>query len=152
MKKTKLTPVFMFMITFVSGLILTWFYPYHLSSYIDGSVVRLTGISLLVCSLILNVLAYREFKKSYTPYEPFMEPKKLIENGIFSLSRNPVYLALVLSQAGLAFIFDMMWLILTTLLLWILLDSIIVRDEEKLLEITFLGRYKKYKRKTRRWL
>jgi protein-S-isoprenylcysteine O-methyltransferase Ste14 len=118
----------------------------------ESAMVRLTGISLLVCSLILNVLAYREFKKSHTPHAPFMEPKKLIEHGVFSLSRNPVYLALVLSQSGLAFVLDMMWPLFSTGILWILLDVFIVRDEENMLEMTFLNRYKNYKRKTRRWL
>ena len=152
MKITRPTPSSIFLITFVIGLLLTWIYPYHMSSYMDSSMVRLTGISLLLCSLVLNVLAYHEFKKSLTPYEPFMKPSKLIQDGIFSLSRNPVYLALILSQSGLAFVLDTIWLLVTTVILWILLDTIIVRDEENLLEMTFLNRYKNYKRKTRRWL
>ena len=152
MKITRLTPASMFMITFFSGLMLTWLYPYHISAHMDSSLVRITGISLLVCSLILNLLAYREFKKSHTPHAPFMEPRKLIVNGIFSLSRNPVYLALVLSQSGLAFVFDMMWLILTTLILWIFLHTIIIPDEETMLKEMFYKEYNNYTKRTRRWI
>jgi len=103
-------------------------------------------------SFILNILAYREFKKSLTPYEPSLRPKVLIKNGVFSISRNPVYFALVLSECGLAFVFDSLWFLFTAVLLWVLLDSVIVPAEEKILNSTFNQEYVNYKKMTRRWL
>lgn len=118
----------------------------------DDAVVRLIGAVILCISLILNTLAYREFKKFLTPHAPFAKPKVLIKNGVFALSRNPVYLALVLSECGLAFVFNTLWLLFSATVLLIVLDTVIIRGEEKVLKSTFNNDYEYYKKQTRRWL
>lgn len=137
--------------TFLLGLSLSYLQPWHLTLALDAEMMRMTGITILVLSLILNTLAYRAFKKALTPHAPFMKPKVLIKNGIFSLSRNPVYLALVLSEFGLGFVFDTFWLFISAFLLWIVLDIVIVRQEEDVLKRTFNNEYESYKKMTRRW-
>lgn len=152
MKQTKMSPSALFLITFTLGVLLAWIYPWHLASYMNSEVVRWTGVILLIVSLLLNILAYREFKNYVTPHAPFSIPRVLIRNSVFSLSRNPVYLALILSQCGLAFVFDSIWILISTLLLWIVLDISIVRSEEKMLDDIFKHEFEKYKKMTRRWL
>lgn len=152
MKQTKLSPSVLFLITFGLGLLLSWIYPWHLTSYINVTVVRWTGVMLLIASLMVNILAYGEFKKSVTPHAPFSKPKVLIKNSVFSLSRNPVYLALIFSHFGLAFVFDSIWILAAAGILWIVLDMAIVRVEEKVLENSFKHEYEAYKNMTRRWL
>ena len=152
MKQSKLTPSALFLITFVSGLVLSWIQPWHFTLYLEYTVVQSIGVVLLFISLILNSLAYREFKKSVTSHAPFIKPKVLIKNSVFSLSRNPVYLALILAESGLAFVFDTIWILFTAGILWIILDIIIVGPEEKVLENTFKHEYENYKKMTRRWL
>lgn len=152
MKQSKLTPSALFLITFVSGLVLSWIHPWHFTYYMDDTVVHLTGVAILFTSLMTNILAYRQFKKFITPHAPFVKPKVLIKNGVFALSRNPVYLALVLSECGLAFVFDTIWLLFSTVVLLIVLDIVIIPDEEKVLKGTFNKDYPEYKNKTRRWL
>ena len=134
------------------GLSLSLIYPFHLSTYIQSEVAILIGVTILILSLSLNTMAYKEFKQSVTPHAPFMTPKVLIQKNIFSLSRNPVYIALILSEFGLAFIFDTLWLLFFAGLLWISLDIMVVRDEEKVLESSFQQDYLDYKKKTRRWI
>lgn len=151
MNRSKLSPSALFLITFGLGLSLAWIHPWHLTSYMYGTVVRWAGVVLLMASLMVNILAYREFKKSVTPHAPFMKPKVLIINSVFSLSRNPVYLALIFSQFGLAFVFDSIWILIAAGMLWIVLDMVIVRPEENVLENTFKHEYENYKKMTRRW-
>lgn len=152
MKQPKLSPSALFLITFISGLFLSWIHPWHFTYYMDDEMIRLAGVAFLFTSLTLNILAYRQFKKSLTPYAPFLKPKVLIQNGVFTLSRNPVYLALVLSECGLAFVFDSIWFLVSAAVLLIVLDTMIVRGEEKVLKSTFNKEYETYKNKTRRWL
>ena len=148
----RLSPSALFLMTFFMGIFFTWLYPWHITLYFDEGYVRLTGVAILLISLTLNMLADRQFKKSLTPHAPFATPNTLIQKGIFALSRNPVYLALVLSQFALGFVFDTVWLLLGSVLLLILLHYLIVLDEEKMLESTFKERYRDYKKRTRRWL
>jgi protein-S-isoprenylcysteine O-methyltransferase Ste14 len=152
MKQSKLTPSVLFLITFVSGLVLSLIQPWYFTYYMDDIVVRLTGIVLLFTSLMINIIAYRQFKKFHTPHAPFVKPKVLIKNGVFALSRNPVYLALVLSECGLAFVFDTIWLLFSAVVLLIVLDIVIIPGEEKVLKGTFNKYYVAYRNKTRRWL
>ncbi len=151
MRQPKLSPSALFLITFVSGLFLSWIQPWLLSIYIDTEIIQMTGIYILILSLILNTLAYRAFKKALTPHAPFRKPKVLIRNGVFALSRNPVYLALVLSEFGLGFVFDTFWLLITAVVLWIVLDIVIVRHEEDVLKNTFIEEYESYRKTTSRW-
>lgn len=152
MKYPKLSPSALFLITFTTAMSLSWVHPWHLSLYMDDKMIRLTGLVFLFTSLTLNILAYREFKKSLTPHAPFTTPKVLMQKGVFTFSRNPVYLALVLSQYGLGFVFDTVWLLLTALILLILLQYLIVLNEEKILERRFKKSYEHYKKTTRPWI
>lgn len=147
-----LSPSALFLITFVTAMSFSWLYPWHLSLFIDYKMIRMTGVVILLTGLTLNILAYREFKKSLTPHAPFSTPKVLIQKGIFTFSRNPVYLALVLSQFGLGLVFDTVWLLLGSILLLIMLHYVIIPDEEKILESTFKEDYLHYQQDTRRWI
>ncbi|GIT99943.1 hypothetical protein TSL6_04500 [Sulfurovum sp. TSL6] len=151
MKYPNLSPSILFVMTFISGMFLSWIQPWSLTLYLDDEVIRFIGLVLLFVSLILNILAYRMFKNHLTPHAPFCTPTILIDSGVFTLSRNPIYLALVLSQCGLAFIFDMVWPLPSAMILWITLHYLIVPDEEKILESLFKERYTHYKQQTCRW-
>lgn len=151
MKYPELSPSVLFLSTLSTGIFISWIQPWHLSLYLQNRVIQSVGLFLLVISLILNTLAYREFKKSRTPHAPFAIPTVLIDRGIFSFSRNPVYLALVISHGGLGFVFDTVWLLIAALILLALLHCFIIPEEEKVLARTFKERYEHYKQHTRRW-
>lgn len=151
MKYPELSPSVLFLSTLSIGFFLSWVQAWPLTLYLENGVIQSVGVVLLVISLILNTLAYREFKNSRTPHAPFAIPTVLIEGGIFSLSRNPVYLALVLSQGGLGFVFDTVWLLFSALILLALLHCFIIPEEEKVLVRRFNERYEHYKQHTRRW-
>ena len=151
MKYPNLSPSVLFLMTFILGVLLSWIQPWNLTLYLEYEVMQLIGFLLLSISLILNILAYRIFRKHRTPHAPFSTPTVLIDSGVFAMSRNPVYLVLVLSQFGLGFVLDMVWLLPSALILWITLHYLIVPDEEKILESLFKERYTHYKQRTRRW-
>ena len=142
----------LFLMTFIVGICFSWFLPLKMTRFIAHEVTQMLGLTFFLTSLILNFLAYRMFKNHSTPHLPHSVPTVLIETGVFAFSRNPVYVALILSNVGLAFIFDRIWLVLSAVALWISLDIMIVRDEERVLENTFKQDYMVYKNKTRRWV
>ena len=151
MKKFKFSPSVLFILTFIAGISLSWILPVEMTRFIEHDVTLILGLSFLFISLILNFMAYRMFKDHATPHAPFSTPTNLIDKGIFAFSRNPVYLALVLSQCGLGFVFDTVWLMLMAIILLIFLHFFIVLDEEKMLQNRFKEKYECYKERTRRW-
>jgi len=151
MKSIQFTPVHFFILTFLVAMICNFAYKWQVSSYLSFETMQILGIAFLLIALLINILSYKKFKNYKTPDAPFSRPKKLIYNGIFRLSRNPVYLALILSQTALAFIFDTLYLLVSSLLLYLFLDIYIVENEEKLLLEEFEEEYEKYLQKTPRW-
>lgn len=152
MKEIRLSPIVLFLVTFTVGMVLTYLLPWHISRYFDHEVIHILGLAFLCISFILNFLAYRMFRNHSTSHAPFSTPTELIDNGVFAVSRNPVYLAMVLSQCGLGFIFDTLWLIFTSVVLLVVLHYFVVLDEEIVLERGFKEKYECYKERTRRWI
>lgn len=90
------------------------------------------------------------FKK--TPIEPHHTPKNLIIEGPYRLSRNPIYLGLVLLTVASALGKGSVIGILCAAVLWKVLDKRFAAKEEALLIETFGPEAETYLAQTRRWL
>jgi protein-S-isoprenylcysteine O-methyltransferase Ste14 len=110
------------------------------------------GIVIWSVAAGMTYAALRRMKKHGTTVEPGQQPTSLVMDGVFRVTRNPLYLSLLLFVAGLAVATDVMWFAPGVLVLWLLLDRLVVTAEERMLEATFGEEYMAYKRRTRRWL
>ena len=90
--------------------------------------------------------------RNNTPFDPSKPTLKIVCQGPFRLSRNPMYLALLFLFAGVAVFTGSIWMCLAVPALLIVLDIGAVRPEEEYLERNFGGRYLEYKANVRRWL
>lgn len=75
----------------------------------------------------------------------------LMRKGVFSLSRNPIFLGMMLTLLGL-FLATPNAVTLTVLALDVVLIQIQVRLEEEFLSKTHGPDYAEYRREVRRWL
>ena len=121
------------------------------ASWIPGPW-RWLGVVLVVLGLGLNVYASRLFERRGTAIRPFDRSSVLVEDGPFRMSRNPMYLGMMLILGGVA-------LGLGTVTPWIavpmfmaLIQQRFIRSEEKKMEAEFGAAYVAYRRKVRRWL
>ncbi len=87
-----------------------------------------------------------------TTHHPTGTPSALVSSGPFRLTRNPLYLSLLLMLAGFAALLNSVWLILAVPVLFLLLNVFIVPREEAILNQLFAGQYSAYCRRVRRWL
>lgn len=110
------------------------------------------GWGVWAVAALLAGAALHAMMRRGTPVEPGQRPTALVTSGVFNLSRNPIYLALVLATGGVALMTNALWFLLAAAVLWLLLDRIVVRSEERLIEETFGDEYRAYTRRTRRWL
>ena len=123
------------------------------------SVVRLVPETWSALSLVpimvgvgLILAGGRQFKRAKTAINPFDRPSALVTSGVFRLSRNPMYLSMILILIGAA----LAWGTLTPFLVppalaWFLSRKFIVMEEAKLSEL-FGASYEQYKGRVRRWL
>lgn len=141
-----------FIITVLFAILAEAILEWRISTYLSSMVMQTFAIGFLLMALVLNLTAHLQFKKHKTQEAPFKTPHHLITDGVFRFSRNPVYIALILSQLALAFIFDTSWILFSAFVLGFLLDRFIVQEEEMVLMRRFKEAYTYYKRQTKRWL
>lgn len=98
------------------------------------------------------MFADRAFKKVETTVKPHEESTTLITDGVFRLSRNPMYVGFVLILLGIAIFVGSLTPYAVVIVFPILMDRIFIRGEERMLEETFGGAWLEYKKKVRRWI
>lgn len=113
---------------------------------------RALGPGLVVLGALLLAAAVVQMARSRTTVIPRRDPSALVTDGVFSLSRNPIYLAdaIILTGAilwldavlALPLVFSFVWLIQTRF----------IRDEEARLTEAFGPEFDLWAARTRRWL
>lgn len=114
----------------------------------------LTLVSWLIMAVALAVIAWSGiwFWRKRTPIEPHHKPKALIVEGPYRLSRNPIYLALVLLTVGSAIGHGSIIGFGIAALFWWVLDRRFASVEAILLRETFGSDADAYLSQTRRWV
>lgn len=87
-----------------------------------------------------------------TPLRPFEESTTLVTRGLYRISRNPIYLGLVLLLTGTALAMRAVTPLAVPPLLIMALQRSFIRHEERALEERFGEEYRCYKRRVRRWI
>ena len=122
-----------------------------LGRFIHGSW-RWLGFVPAISGLVINLVADNAFKRVKTTVKPYGTSSTLVTDGVFRLSRNPMYLGMLLMLLGL-------WLYLGTVspffpipIFTILMDRVFIRPEEAMLRTTFGDQYEAYRHTVRRWI
>lgn len=96
-----------------------------------------------------SVVLFRKTGQSENPWKP---TPQIVERGPFRITRNPMYLQMVLVCVGVAVILMDLWILaLIPVCAW-LLQRFAILPEEAYLERKFGDTYLAYKRRVRRWL
>lgn len=115
-------------------------------------IAMLLGVVTLVVAAPLLFFSVSSLRRASTPIDPAAAPRELVTAGPYRLTRNPIYLSLVLTQLGVGLLMGSWWMLGASAALWALLDLLVVRDEERRLREAFGGRYEEHARRTRRWV
>lgn len=114
--------------------------------YWTGSIVII--VSLLTFGL-WSVVKFRQSGQSELPWTPTPE---IIVAGPYRLTRNPMYLQMVLICIGFGIILSNVWIFALTPICMLLLYQFAIKPEEAYLERKFGESYLRYKRSVRRWI
>lgn len=117
--------------------------------YLQNSIIQISGLIFIHLSLIWIIAAQFQMSSSWRIGIDEKHKTKLVTKGIFSISRNPIFLGMILTVAGIFMILPNA----LSFLLFISSYSIIqiqIRLEEEFLERQHGEIYRSYKSKTRR--
>lgn len=149
MKLTKIMPPTWMLIAIIAMLILNFLLPL---GWIIPPLWNIIGLVFLVSGMILNLVADRAFQRVGTTVKPYQESSSLVTDGVFQMSRNPMYLGMGLILTGIAVILRSVSPFLVIIPFAIVIDRIYIRVEERMLAEKFGPSWNVYKAKTRRWL
>ena len=112
------------------------------------------GILLLILGFIILISAVRLFRKDETTVNPLSpeQATKLVTDGIFKYSRNPMYLGMALVLGSIAIFFNLIGGIILVGLFCVYITKFQILPEERAMRDLFSDDFDKYTKVTRRWI
>ena len=114
----------------------------------------LTGIGLIILGLTVIITAVSSFRKNQTTVNPLKPDaaSKLVTEGVFKFSRNPMYLGLLIILIGISVQFNLIGgLIFLSIFIFYMNYFQIIPEEGAMTEL-FKEDFINYKNKVRRWI
>jgi protein-S-isoprenylcysteine O-methyltransferase Ste14 len=115
-------------------------------------ILEWVGYVLVLVGLGLAFAAASRFIQARTTLDPHGSVSTIVTSGIYSFTRNPIYLGFVCMLIGFPFIFRMYWGLLLSPVFILLVNRLVIQHEETYLEEKFGETYTSYKPRVRRWL
>ncbi|APZ47667.1 hypothetical protein BW723_15820 [Polaribacter reichenbachii] len=119
--------------------------------YIENSTLHKIGWALLFLSLIVVWISQSQMANSWRIGIDENNKTKLVTNGMFSISRNPIFLGIMIANIGLFLAIPNAFTLLIISLSTISINTQI-RLEEEFLKREFENDYLEYAKKVRRWI
>jgi protein-S-isoprenylcysteine O-methyltransferase Ste14 len=110
------------------------------------------GLGLALIGVLIAWRAIAQFAEAGTTIQLDEPTEELVTNGLYSWSRNPIYIALTLIYVGLAIALTSGWALIVLPAVIVILRKTVIEKEEILLEKEFGTPYLAYKKKVPRWL
>jgi protein-S-isoprenylcysteine O-methyltransferase Ste14 len=124
----------------------------RLSPSVFGLAGEVLGKVLVFGGALLMAAAAGQMLLARTTVIPRRNPSALVTTGVFSLSRNPIYLADAMILSGAVLWMDaILALPLVAVFVW-LIETRFIRDEEARLTAAFGPEFDLWAARTRRWI
>jgi len=112
----------------------------------------LFGVLPLALGAALNIIADKAFRAAKTTVKPFQASAALITDGVYRISRHPMYLGFVLMLLGLAILLGSLTPFLVVPVFAVVMDRVFIVVEERMLAEKFGQAWLDYKAEVRRWV
>lgn len=141
-------PPLIFGVPLVAGLVVDRWHPLP---FLPATLAPWIGIPLLLFFLV-GLGAVIGFRRANTSPNPWRPTTALVTTGVYSVTRNPMYLGMLFLYLGGSCWGNSLWpLFVLPAVLWVM-EAGVIRREERYLEGRFGEEYRAYKGRVRRWL
>ena len=114
---------------------------------IFGSIIIIFGIIIIISAIVL----FKKYKTTITPLKP-SKATKLITDGIYKFSRNPMYLGLLFVLFGISIILNPTGGLFLIPLFILYLNIFQIVPEENAMVDLFKDEFLDYRKNVRRWI
>ncbi len=112
----------------------------------------LAGVAIFILGVWLISQARRELAQRGQPTDPGRPTSSVVTSGVFSFSRNPLYLGCVFLVAGIGLAFDLPWVLVSILPAVVACHYVLIAPEERYLAARFGKEYTRYMASVHRWI
>ncbi|HEX8991895.1 MAG TPA: isoprenylcysteine carboxylmethyltransferase family protein [Anaerolineales bacterium] len=141
-----------FGIPFLVAIVLQFTVPLSLPVGAARLIVVVAGVALILAGIALVVQTRREFARHGENTDPGHPTRQVMTTGVFSISRNPLYLGIVIFLAGVALATNSGWVLVMLVPGIVACHYVLIAPEERYLTGKFGEEYSRYKRSVRRWV
>jgi protein-S-isoprenylcysteine O-methyltransferase Ste14 len=141
-----------FGIPFLVAIALQLTVPYSFPKGVPMPVFIIAGMAFIIVGVALVVLARREFARRGQPTDPGLPTGEIVSTGIFSISRNPLYLGGICVLIGIALALNLPWVLVLLVPAIIACHYVLIAPEERYLAAAFGEEYRTYSASVHRWI
>jgi protein-S-isoprenylcysteine O-methyltransferase Ste14 len=121
-------------------------------SFFRTKTAKGIGVILIVFALSFLASSLVKFFKTKNTVVLIKPASSLQTTGIYSISRNPMYVGLAFLYLAITCFIGNWWNVILFPLLILIIQGYVIRSEEKYLERAFGETYLDYRSRVRRWL
>jgi protein-S-isoprenylcysteine O-methyltransferase Ste14 len=110
------------------------------------------GLGVVAVSVLLVIAAVHELRREKTAFDVRKPTSVIVRTGVFRLTRNPVYLSMMLLYVGLSLVINSPWMLLLAIPTGSTLCLAAIKPEERYLEAKFGDAYREYRAAVPRWI
>jgi protein-S-isoprenylcysteine O-methyltransferase Ste14 len=108
---------------------------------------------LLAIGVLGPIVAIAQFRRAHTEVSPTSKTNaKLVTSGIYALTRNPMYVGVIIASLGAALWFGRPLMFLTPLIIFAITNFVLIPFEEAKMARQFGAEFEAYTKRVRRWV
>ena len=144
-------PPLLTVISIGMGIAIEYFKPLPLVPGL-GHVRIAAAAALVLIAVVCVASAIRQFMRHNEHPSPYKPTGTIMDSGIYSRTRNPIYVGFLIIVLAVAVAMNSAWLLLSFVVLALVLHFGVVKPEERYLSAKFGSTYDDYRRRVRRWI
>ena len=141
---------------FVAGILAGWMLDRYWQALPFSNVavagVQTGGIGLVLAGIVLIAWGMVTFRRARTAILPHHGASRLVANGPYRFTRNPMYVGLTIAYLGGAALIDSAWPVIVLPIVLTALVRLVIAREEAYLHDAFGAEYAAYQARVRRWI
>ncbi|HTK21934.1 MAG TPA: isoprenylcysteine carboxylmethyltransferase family protein [Mucilaginibacter sp.] len=144
-------PPVIYALIFLLSLLLQKLFPIS-ALFFKSQIAAVLGYLFVAFSIIFSLPAIVKFIRSKNTLITIKPANSLQTDGVYTITRNPMYLGLLFLYTGIAFFAGNWWTFILIPMVVIVISTYVIGREEKYLSDVFGQDYTSYKIKVRRWI
>ncbi len=146
-----LPPPLVYVLIFLFSILVQKQFPLP-SAFFATNTSFVLGIIFVIAGVCIVLPALLKFFRTKNTLIPFLPANSLQTSGIYAISRNPMYLGLLILYIGIGFLQGNFYTMMLIPLVILAINFLVIIKEEKYLIRAFGNDFLEYAKNVRRWI